>query len=345
MMNRNMGFSFVLCFALCGCSSAQNGKASGATLPKGPVTCSFETFAFAGSTVTWTTGPSGNTAGAHIEEAPYTSAGFDCFMSKEKTTYNLSSYDTLEFDGTIATGTSFTVGVGCTVNDVWHGCSWYLVGQDTATYSIDLNNPDWCGPTECSYDLQATSVSFQATYANQTAVTADIAVSRVEFLTKNAGAGTISLAQSGTGPAGACWFVSTWGTGATAQWDAPLTASSAKSHLTGPNDNGVSGAGMQREFGQVDLSGGKTITVAATVATGQAFAAALADNSTQPGPSGCWWNMTGTGTSTYTIDPATPTGCYGPTAMNLKSIHDIQFQACCGQAFDIEVASVTVNAQ
>jgi hypothetical protein len=326
-------------------SSAPTTRTSNARLPEGPIACTFESYAPAGSTVTWTTGPSGNTAGAHIVEAPYTSAGFDCFFSQDKKTFNLSSYDTLEFDGTIPAGTLFTVGVGHNVNNVWHGCSWNLMGQDTATYSIDLNNPNWCGPTQCGYDLQSTNVTFQAIYANQTAVTADIAVTRVEFLTKNAGAGTIALPQSGKGPGGACWFLTTWGTGATAQWFAPLTSSSAKAHLTGPNDNGVSGAGMQREFGQADVSRAQGVSFQGTVASGQAFAATLTDNSTQPGPNGCWWNLTGSGTGTYSINPAMPDGCYGPTSLDLTHIHDIQFQACCGQAFDVEVTSVAVNAQ
>jgi hypothetical protein len=177
----------------------------------------------ASSSVTWTKEPNGNSAAAHIVSAPYSDAGIACVFSDNESVVDLSGFDTLEFDAVVPTGTTFTVATGRMENGLWHGCSWNLLGAGATTYTVDLAQPDWCGPTQCAYDLGAVQVSFEAPWGDSTGKTADIEIVDLHLLTRNAGAHVIHRPGSGIGPDGVCWYLHTWGFG-TASWVTPLGA-------------------------------------------------------------------------------------------------------------------------
>ena len=92
---------------------------------------------------------------------------------------DLSAYNQLSFDGWVGEGSSFAVSVGRSEGSDFFGCSWDLVGKGQATYTLDLTEPAWCGPSSC-FDLQAANVSFVTPWASEP-VTVELRIERLAF--------------------------------------------------------------------------------------------------------------------------------------------------------------------
>ncbi|MBN2197371.1 MAG: cellulase family glycosylhydrolase [Polyangiaceae bacterium] len=132
-----------------------------------------------GASAEWRDSPSDTSAAVHIEAEPAVQAGMYANFAWDRAVLDVSGYNEVVLEATIAEGQPFSFSFGRNEGDEYHGCSYDLVGAGSSTYLVDLLEPNWCGPTTC-FDMQAEGVAFYNAWSTSP-TSVDIQVDGVEF--------------------------------------------------------------------------------------------------------------------------------------------------------------------
>ena len=125
----------------------------------GPEGFFWNCWADSGASAEWLAPPSAESAAVRIEAEPSAQGGAYASFTWDEAPLDLSGYNEVVLDATIAEGQRFALTLGRNEDDGYHGCSYDLVGAGSTTYTVDLLAPDWCGPASC-FDLQAEGIGF-----------------------------------------------------------------------------------------------------------------------------------------------------------------------------------------